>query len=92
MAEVYAGSDGSLRTGYQMWNVLNHESETTVLYYEDILVTKRPDEEGDPYVWYVEMDKEALPEGVEYEGWSLRDERADDWSAEGSRHDVRDDG
>lgn len=76
MSKVFVGSNGSFRSAWQLWKRRNHEPESFVFSYKDIVVFKSSDEEGSQYVWYVGVVEDELPEGVYVDGVTARDTRS----------------
>lgn len=81
MSSVFAGSDGSFMSAWQMWKRRNKEYETLVISQGETVVFRTTAEDGgEEYVWYVGIDEDDLPEGVELDGHTVRDpERSRDW-------------
>jgi hypothetical protein len=76
MSRVFAGSDGSFMSAWQAWKRRNHEYETLVIVHDDTMVFRTTDEDGsEELVWYVGVEEDALPAGVELDGLTVRDER-----------------
>jgi len=50
MARVYAGSDGSYISGWQMWKRRNESYERLVIAHEDIVVFQNTDDNPDQEV------------------------------------------
>lgn len=76
MPGVFAGSDGSFVSAWQMWKRRNKEYDSLVLAQGETMVFGTTAEDGSrEYVWYVGVEREDLPEGVEVDGLIVRDER-----------------
>ena len=76
MAKVYAGSDGSFISGWQMWKRRNKSYEQLVIAHEDMVVLRKPDDDGDEeYVWYIAIEENKLPEYIELSGHAVEDNR-----------------
>lgn len=76
MSKVFAGSDGSFRSAWQMWKRRNHECESFVMAHKDTVVFRSTDEEGNKqYIWYHGVDDDDLPKGVELSGVTVQDTR-----------------
>lgn len=76
MSSVFAGSDGSFISAWQAWKRRNHEFESFVMAHGDTMVFRTTNEDGtEEYIWYHGVDEDDLPEGVEREGVTVRDER-----------------
>ena len=84
---VFAGLDESTSetvfvTGWQLWKQRNHCYETFVVEYVTpggevamLFRTSDGDDGDESYVWFVEVDEDDLPDGVERDGVTVRDER-----------------
>ena len=76
MSNVFAGSDDSFVSAWQIWKRRNKEYESFVLAHGDTVVFRTTAEGGnEEYTWYVGIEEDDLPEGVERTGCTLRDER-----------------
>lgn len=76
MAQIYAGSDGSFRSGWQMWKRRNKSYEQLVIAHDDVVVFRNADATADvEYVWYTPIEEHELPDGVEYTGHNVIDTR-----------------
>ncbi|OYR46503.1 hypothetical protein DJ74_14550 [Halorubrum sp. Ea8] len=59
-----------------MWKRRNKEYDSFVLAQRETIVFRTIAEDGSrAYVWYVGIEQEDLPEGVEIDGLTVRDER-----------------
>lgn len=78
MSKVFAGSDDSFMSAWQMWKRRNKEYESLVLAQGDTVVFRTADENGnEKYIWYVGIKEDELPEDVELNGYTVRDKRED---------------
>ena len=76
MSKVYAGSDGSFRSAWQLWKRRNHEYESFVMCHGDTMVFRSTNEDvKEKYIWYHGIEEDDLPEGVEVDGVTVRDKR-----------------
>lgn len=76
---VFAGSDGTFRSAWQLWKRQNHEPESFVIASGDTIVFRTTTDGGDcEYVWYVGIDEDELPEGVYQDGVVIRDTRSEE--------------
>jgi|GEM_PF-3447380 len=76
MARVYAGSDGSFLSGWQMWKRRNKSYERLVIAHEDVVVFRNTDDSANQeYVCYTAIEESELPEGVKLTGHTIRDNR-----------------
>ena len=67
-------------TAWQVWKERNHCPERFVLEYttaEGVTVVLFRGPDDDSYSWYIEVDEEDLPDGVERDGVTVRDTRVD---------------
>jgi hypothetical protein len=77
MSKVFAGSDDSFLSAWQMWKRRNKEYESFVIGQEDIVVFSTTAESGkEEYVWYVEIEEDELPDDVEVKGYTVQDNRS----------------
>jgi len=76
MSEVFAGSDGSFISAWQVWKRRNHEPESFVLAHGDTLVFRTTSDGSNGYVWYVGVEEEDLPDDVALDGVTVRDSRS----------------
>lgn len=78
MSKVFAGSDDSFMSAWQMWKRRNKEYESFVLAQGDTAVFRTTDvNENEEYIWYVGIKEDELPEDVELNGYTVRDKRED---------------
>lgn len=78
MSKVFAGSDDSFMSAWQMWKRRNKEYESFVLAQEDTVVFRTTAESGsEEYIWYVGIEEDELPEDVEVNGCTVRDKRGE---------------
>jgi hypothetical protein len=78
MSGVFAGSDGSFLSAWQLWKRRNKECGSFVLAQGETMVFRTTAEDGSrEYVWYVGVEREDLPDGVEIDGLTVRDERSE---------------
>ncbi len=78
VSKVFAGSDDSFMSAWQMWKRRNKEYESFVLAHGDTVVFRTTDESGnEEYIWYVGIEQDELPEDVELTGHTVRDERGE---------------
>lgn len=78
MSTVFAGSDDSFMSAWQMWKRRNKEYESFVLAEGDTVVFRTTDENRDEeYIWYVGIKEDELPKDVEVNGYTVRDKRED---------------
>ena len=77
MARLYAGSDGSFLSGWQLWKRRNKSYEQLMIASEDIVVFRNSDGDADEvYVWYIPITESELPDGVECTGHNVIDTRS----------------
>ena len=78
MSKVFAGSDDSFISAWQMWKRRNKEYESFVLAQGDTVVFRTTAESGsEEYIWYVEIEEDELPEDVEVNGCTVQDKRGE---------------
>jgi len=78
MSKVFAGSDDSFMSAWQMSKRRNKEYESFVLAQGDIVVFRTTAERGsEEYIWYVGIEENNLPEDVEVNGCTVRDKRGE---------------
>ena len=78
MSNVFAGSDDSFLSAWQIWKRRNKEYESFVLAQGDTVVFRTATESGsEEYTWYVGIEEHELPEGVEFTGCIVRDKRGE---------------
>jgi hypothetical protein len=78
MSKVFAGSDDSFVSAWQIWKRRNKENESFVLAQGDTVVFRTTTEGGnEEYSWYVGIEEAELPEDVEVNGCTVRDKRAE---------------
>jgi hypothetical protein len=78
MSKVFAGSDGSFISAWQAWKRRNHEYERFVMACGDTMIFRTTNEDGsEELVWYVGVDEDHLPDGVELNGLTVRDRRGE---------------
>jgi len=78
MAKVFAGSDDSFVSAWQIWKRRNKEYESFVLAQGDTVVFRTTTESGpEEYTWYVGIEEDELPEDVELNGCTVRDKRGE---------------
>ena len=78
MAKVFAGSDDSFVSAWQIWKRRNKEYESFVLAQGDTVVFRTTTEsEPEEYTWYVGIEEDELPEDVELNGCTVRDKRGE---------------
>lgn len=77
MSNVFAGSNGSFRSAWQLWKRRNYEYESVVMAYKETMVFRTAGEDGGvECVWCHGIDQEGLPEGVELDGVTVQDSRS----------------
>ena len=78
MSKVFAGSDDSFVSAWQIWKRRNKEYESFVLAQGDTVVFRPTTESSnEEYTWYVGIEEDELPEGVELNGYTVRDKRGE---------------
>lgn len=78
MSKVFAGSDDSFISAWQIWKRRNKEYESFVLAQGDTVVFRTATESGnEEYTWYVGIEEDELPEDVELNGCTVRDNRGE---------------
>jgi len=78
MAKVFAGSDDSFVSAWQIWKRRNKEYESFVLAQGDTVVFRTSTGSGnEEYTWYVGIKEGELPEDVELNGCTVRDKRGE---------------
>lgn len=78
MPKVFAGSDDSFISAWQIWKRRNKEYESFVLAQGDTVVFRTATESGnEEYTWYVGIEEDELPEDVELNGCTVRDNRGE---------------
>ena len=78
MSKVFAGSDDSFISAWQIWKRRNKEYESFVLAQGDTVVFRTSTESGnEEYTWYVGIEEDELPEDVELNGCIVRDNRGE---------------
>jgi hypothetical protein len=78
MAKVFAGSDDSFVSAWQIWKRRNKEYESFVLAQADTVVFRTTtDDVDEEYTWYVGIEEDELPEDVELNDCTVRDKRGD---------------
>ena len=78
VAKVFAGSDDSFISAWQIWKRRNKEHESFVLAQGDTVVFRTSTESGnEEYTWYVRIEEDELPEDVVVNGCTVRDNRGE---------------
>lgn len=78
MSKVFAGSDDSFMSAWQIWKRRNKEYDSFVLAQGDTVVFRTTAESGnEEYIWYVGIEEDELPEDVEVNGYTVRDKRGE---------------
>ena len=78
MPKIFAGSDDSFISAWQIWKRRNKEYESFVLAQGDTVVFRTATESGnEKYTWYVGIEEDELPEDVELNGCTVRDNRGE---------------
>ena len=63
MAKIFAGSDDSFVSAWQMWKRTNKENGSFVLAQGDTVVFRTTIEsENEEYTWYVGIEEDELPQ------------------------------
>jgi hypothetical protein len=78
MPEAFAGSDGSFVSAWQLWKRRSKEYGSFALAQGETMVFRTTAEDGRrEYVWYIGIEQEDLPDGIEIDGLTVRDERSE---------------
>ena len=78
MPKVFAGSDDSFISAWQIWKRRNKEYESFVLAQGDTVVFRTSTESGnEEYTWYVRIEEDELPEEVVVNGRTVRNKRGE---------------
>lgn len=78
MSKVFAGSDDSFVSAWQIWKRRNKEYESFVLAQGDTVVFRSTTEgSNEEYTWYVGIEEDELPDDVALNGYTVRDKRGE---------------